>query len=279
MPNAKLETITIPGTSLKPTRVALGTWAIGGWMWGGSDDADSIRTIQSALDRGINIIDTAPVYGFGHSEEIVGRALAESGQRQNVIIATKVGARLEKRQAIPQCQQGADRQRDRGFAAPPAHRRHRHLSGPLAGSEHADRRDRRGARRALQGRQDPRDRRQQFQYGADGGVPRRRAAAHRAAALQSLRARSRSGCAALLRRSQDRNARLWCALPRPAQRQDDTRQQIHRRRPAPQRSQIPSPAFRRNISPRSHGSTNSPGRIMASGSCIWRCAGCSTSSR
>ena len=91
MPNAKLETITIPGTRLQPTRVALGTWAIGGWMWGGSDDADSIRTIQTALDRGINIIDTAPVYGFGHSEEIVGRALAESGQRQNVIIATKVG--------------------------------------------------------------------------------------------------------------------------------------------------------------------------------------------
>ncbi len=50
---------------------------------------NSIRTIKSALDRGINIIDTAPVYGFGHSEEIVGRAL--SGRRQNVVIATKVG--------------------------------------------------------------------------------------------------------------------------------------------------------------------------------------------
>jgi aryl-alcohol dehydrogenase-like predicted oxidoreductase len=86
---AQLETITIPGTNLKPTRVALGTWAIGGWMWGGSDDEDSIRTIQSALDRGINIIDTAPVYGFGHSEEIVGKAIA--GRRQNVILATKVG--------------------------------------------------------------------------------------------------------------------------------------------------------------------------------------------
>ena len=85
-----LESIEIPGTKLCPTRIALGTWAIGGWMWGGSDDADSIRTIQSALERGINIIDTAPVYGFGHSEEIVGQALAESGQRQNVIIATKV---------------------------------------------------------------------------------------------------------------------------------------------------------------------------------------------
>ncbi len=87
---SQLETINIPGTRLQPTRVALGTWAIGGSMWGGSDDADSIRTIQSAIDRGINIIDTAPVYGFGHSEEIVGRALAEGGRRQKTIIATKV---------------------------------------------------------------------------------------------------------------------------------------------------------------------------------------------
>jgi len=86
-----MEHVDIPGTKLAPTRIALGTWAIGGWMWGGSDDQESIRTIHSALDRGITIIDTAPVYGFGHSEEIVGKALAESGMRQNVTIATKVG--------------------------------------------------------------------------------------------------------------------------------------------------------------------------------------------
>ena len=84
------ETIAIPGTDLKPSRVALGTWAIGGWMWGGSDDALSIRTIQSAVDRGITLIDTAPVYGFGHSEEIVGKALAEGGRRHKAVIATKV---------------------------------------------------------------------------------------------------------------------------------------------------------------------------------------------
>jgi aryl-alcohol dehydrogenase-like predicted oxidoreductase len=99
MPNAALETTTIPGTSLTPSRIALGTWAIGGWMWGGSDDQESIRTIQSAIDRGITIIDTAPVYGFGHSEEVVGQALAESGQRQNVLIATKVG--LDWRDGAP----------------------------------------------------------------------------------------------------------------------------------------------------------------------------------
>lgn len=85
-----LETIKIPETKLKPTRIALGTWAIGGFMWGGSDEAESIRTIHSAIDRGINLIDTAPVYGFGSSEEIVGKALAEIG-RDKALIATKAG--------------------------------------------------------------------------------------------------------------------------------------------------------------------------------------------
>lgn len=87
---SQLETLTIPGTALSPSRIALGTWAIGGWMWGGADDQESIRTIQAATDRGVTLIDTAPVYGFGHSEEIVGRALAESGRRLDVVIATKV---------------------------------------------------------------------------------------------------------------------------------------------------------------------------------------------
>ena len=87
---ANIETTTIPGTSLTASRVGLGTWAIGGWMWGGSDDAQSIRTIQEAVDRGITLIDTAPVYGFGHSEEIVGRALAEGGRRDKAVIASKV---------------------------------------------------------------------------------------------------------------------------------------------------------------------------------------------
>jgi aryl-alcohol dehydrogenase-like predicted oxidoreductase len=60
-------------------------------MWGGTDEAEAIRTIHEALDRGIALIDTAPVYGFGRSEEIVGRALAEAGRRHRVLIATKVG--------------------------------------------------------------------------------------------------------------------------------------------------------------------------------------------
>jgi len=86
-----VELIDIPGTSLKPSPIGLGTWAIGGWMWGGTDEAEAIRTIHEAVDRGITLIDTAPVYGFGRSEEIVGKALAEGGRRKHVTIATKVG--------------------------------------------------------------------------------------------------------------------------------------------------------------------------------------------
>lgn len=88
---AEMEKLTIGNISVKASRIALGTWAMGGWMWGGSDKAESIRTIHEALDRGITLIDTAPVYGFGHSEEIVGEALAVGGRRNQVLIATKVG--------------------------------------------------------------------------------------------------------------------------------------------------------------------------------------------
>src|SRR6202035_787947 len=86
-----MEFTKITGTDLTVARIGLGTWAIGGWMWGGSEEAESIKTIQHAVDRGINLIDTAPVYGFGRSEEIVGRALAQGGRRKQAVIATKVG--------------------------------------------------------------------------------------------------------------------------------------------------------------------------------------------
>jgi aryl-alcohol dehydrogenase-like predicted oxidoreductase len=83
--------VQVANTSVTVSRVGLGTWAIGGWMWGGADDAESIKTIHAAIDRGITLIDTAPAYGFGHSEEVVGRALAEAGLRSRVAVATKAG--------------------------------------------------------------------------------------------------------------------------------------------------------------------------------------------
>jgi aryl-alcohol dehydrogenase-like predicted oxidoreductase len=86
-----METVTIPGTDLEVSRIALGTWAIGGWMWGGRDEKESIDTIHAALDRGVTLIDTAPVYGFGSSEEIVGQALKQYGRRDRTCISTKAG--------------------------------------------------------------------------------------------------------------------------------------------------------------------------------------------
>src|SRR6202521_5165983 len=90
-----MELAEIPGTSLKVSRGAIGTWAIGGWMWGGTDEAESVSTIRAAFDYWINIIHTAPVYGFGRSEEIVGKAIAEARLRSRVLIATKAGLEWE----------------------------------------------------------------------------------------------------------------------------------------------------------------------------------------
>jgi aryl-alcohol dehydrogenase-like predicted oxidoreductase len=86
-----MEQTSIGTSSLRTSRIGLGTWAIGGSEWGGTDEAESIATIRSALERGVTLIDTAPVYGFGRSEEIVGKALAGSGLRDRVQIATKLG--------------------------------------------------------------------------------------------------------------------------------------------------------------------------------------------
>ena len=86
-----VELTEIAGTSLEISCVAIGTWAIGGWMWGGTDEAKSVATIRAAVEQGINIIDTAPVYGFGRSEQIVGNAIADGHLCSEVLIATKTG--------------------------------------------------------------------------------------------------------------------------------------------------------------------------------------------
>ncbi len=78
-------------SGLAVTPIALGTWAMGGHVpsWGHVDDNESIAAIQKAEDLGINLIDTAPIYGQGHAEEIVGKAL--SGRRDRWVVATKCG--------------------------------------------------------------------------------------------------------------------------------------------------------------------------------------------
>ena len=87
-----METIEIGTSGITASRIAVGAWGVGGWTWGGNtaDLQHSIATIPAAIERGITLIDTAPVYGFGLSERIVGTALS-GGLRDHAIIATKTG--------------------------------------------------------------------------------------------------------------------------------------------------------------------------------------------
>jgi len=80
-------------SGVKVSAITFGAWAIGGWMWGGADKKDALEAIDTSLDLGITSIDTAPIYGFGLSEEIVGEALR--GKRHQAQILTKYGMRWE----------------------------------------------------------------------------------------------------------------------------------------------------------------------------------------
>jgi aryl-alcohol dehydrogenase-like predicted oxidoreductase len=84
-----METTTIAGAAV--SRIGLGTWEIGGLDWGAVPDDVAVATCLGALERGINLIDTAPIYGDGRSEEIVGRAIRAHGRREDFFIATKAG--------------------------------------------------------------------------------------------------------------------------------------------------------------------------------------------
>lgn len=95
-----VEYTKISGIDVRPTRIGLGTWAIGGWMWGGTDEQKSIDTVHHALDKGINFIDTAPAYGFGLSEELVGKAVEQYGNREDLVIATKVGIEWNENEEV-----------------------------------------------------------------------------------------------------------------------------------------------------------------------------------
>ena len=80
---------SLGASGIQASVVGFGAWAIGGWMWGGADETTAIKAIHTAIDVGINLIDTAPMYGFGLSEQIVGKAIAD--RRDKVVLATKCG--------------------------------------------------------------------------------------------------------------------------------------------------------------------------------------------
>lgn len=86
----------IGSSGIEASAVGLGTWAIGGWMWGGADEAQSIAAIQASIDEGVSLIDTAPAYGKGLAEEVVGKAIR--GRRDDVVLATKCGLVWHTRQ-------------------------------------------------------------------------------------------------------------------------------------------------------------------------------------
>jgi aryl-alcohol dehydrogenase-like predicted oxidoreductase len=84
-----MQTREIGKSGIEASAVGLGTWAIGGWMWGGTVEEDAVAAIKASIDEGITLIDTAPAYGMGRSEEIVGKAIA--GRRNQIVLATKCG--------------------------------------------------------------------------------------------------------------------------------------------------------------------------------------------
>ena len=85
--------IKLGNSDLEVSQICFGAWAIGGWMWGGTDEAAALRALDAAIDTGVTSIDTAAVYGFGLSEEIVGKAI--QGKRDKVQILTKYGLRWD----------------------------------------------------------------------------------------------------------------------------------------------------------------------------------------
>jgi aryl-alcohol dehydrogenase-like predicted oxidoreductase len=87
--NASMKKTTLGPSGIACSAIGLGTWAMGGWMWGGGDNAAAVLAIQASLDAGVTLIDTAPAYGLGRSESIVGTAL--KGRRQEAVVATKCG--------------------------------------------------------------------------------------------------------------------------------------------------------------------------------------------
>ena len=84
----KMQTRPLGESGIEASVIAFGAWAIGGWMWGGTDEKEAVAAVHAALDCGMTFIDTAPMYGMGRSEEIIGKAL-KGGYRQKAVLATK----------------------------------------------------------------------------------------------------------------------------------------------------------------------------------------------
>ena len=217
-----MEQIAIGKSGLTTSRIGLGTWAIGGWMWGGTEEAQSIATIQSAVERGVTLIDTAPVYGFGRSEEIVGKALAEGGLRERCRSPPRLAWPGRTASRIRDSRPAAHPSGDRGLVAAAADRRHRPLSGALAGSRDADRGNGADAGGSAPRGQDPGDRRQQLLARADGRLSCGGAKLDAVQPPYNLFEREiEADVLPYAIRRRPHRSELRCALPRPPQRKND----------------------------------------------------------
>ena len=88
-----MDSVKLGESDLIVSKIILGTWAIGGTMWSDYDENNAVKAIEAAIDNGVNTIDTAPAYGAGHAEVLVGSVIA--GKRDKIIIASKCGLDIE----------------------------------------------------------------------------------------------------------------------------------------------------------------------------------------
>ncbi len=105
-----MQTRQLGDSPVHVTPIIFGAWAIGGWMWGGTEVQESIDAIHASIDEGVNTIDTAAIYGMGYSEELVGRAI--KGIRDKVVIATKCGMRWDSAEGSEPWEQKDNQGRD-----------------------------------------------------------------------------------------------------------------------------------------------------------------------
>ncbi len=110
-----METTTIAGARV--SRIGLGTWPMGGREWGAVPEDVAIATCLGAIERGINLIDTAPIYGHGRSEEIIGKAIRAHGRREDFFIATKAGLEWNERGVFANSTASRIRQRSKTACA------------------------------------------------------------------------------------------------------------------------------------------------------------------
>jgi hypothetical protein len=225
-----IQTRKLGNSDLQITPLGVGAWAIGGgglpFAWGPQDDNDSIDAIHAALDRGINWIDTAPVYGFGHSEDIVGRALKSrsfSGQPSRPYVFTKCSivwnenreaSRSMKLDSIRrECEESLRRLQIDALDLYQVHWPDPEPDIEEGWSAVAE---------LQQGRQSPLDWRFELQARSNGPHSTNRADHLFAAALLHTFAGNRSRNSSLLRAAQYRRDRLLTHEIRPAHRRDDS---------------------------------------------------------